>query len=112
MIAKSVHKLLGHTADIIKKNNGYGLGALGEHGPEATQKTLRYNRVHLSRNTNQYENLEDCAKKIFVSSDPGIIEKRNTVKPFCTLCQVRGHSFRYCSVNIGRLDVCQRTTHL
>ena len=101
-VSKSVHKLLGHGADLIQKNDGYGLGALGEHGLEACQKTLRFNRTHLSRKTSQLANLEDCQKRIFVTSDPSTIDKRNSVKPYCTLCKVRGHSVRYCTVNLNK----------
>ena len=95
-MSPSVHKLLGHTWDLIALNDNFALGTVSEGGIEACNKLLRKYRISLSRKTNQQDNLHDCAKRLWVNSDPVLENMRLKALPFCKKCNTRGHSGRYC----------------
>ena len=100
-ISPSVHKLLGHTWDLIALNDNHGLGTVSEGGIKACNKLLRRYRTRLSRKRSQHENLQDCAKRLWVSSDPVLEDKRLKALPVCSKCAVRGHIGRYCSSTVS-----------
>ena len=69
-ISPSVHKLLGHSWDLVALNDNFGLGTVSEGGIEACNKLLRRYRTQLSRKTSQHDYLQDCVKRLWVNSDP------------------------------------------
>ena len=58
-ITGSVHKVLGHSWELIELNNGYGIGSLDEAGMEGCHKVLRAICTRLSRKISQQANLID-----------------------------------------------------
>jgi hypothetical protein len=66
-LTPTIHKLLGHTWELIELNNDTGLKSWSEEGMEANNKQLRIFREKLSRKTNQLQNLEDCFKRLWVT---------------------------------------------
>lgn len=99
-ISPSVHKLLGHSWDLIALNDNHGLGTVSEGGIEACNKLLRRYRIRLSRKRNQHDNLHDCAKRLWVGSDPVLEDMRLKHLPVCNKCSHRGHIGRYCPSSI------------
>ena len=95
-ITPSVHKVLAHSWELIQHNDGHGLGNLDESGLEACNKILRSIRKTLSRKISQEANLRDTLNRLWLASDPVVNAERLKAKPFCKVCQVRGHHTRYC----------------
>ena len=96
VISPSVHKLLGHSWELVEKNGGMGLGVLTEGGLEACNKILRNCRVGKARKDSQLNNLTDCQARLFRMSDPVLESMRQKLKPFCSICGIKGHHTRYC----------------
>ena len=96
-ITPTLHKVIGHSWELIERNEGYGLGRLDESGMESCNKVLRSIRIKLSRKCSQAANLQDIINRMWITSDPVVNVERSKVKPFCRLCSERGHSTRYCS---------------
>ena len=48
-ISPTLHKVLGHSWELIERHNGEGLFRLDESGLEACNKILRNSRIQLSR---------------------------------------------------------------
>ena len=63
-ITPSVHKLLGHSWELIELNEGRGLKNLDESGLEGNNKILRSIRLNLARKTSQTANLEDTIRRM------------------------------------------------
>ena len=95
-ITPAVHKLLAHTWELMQNNDNRGLGSLDESGLEGCNKILRSVRINLSRRVSQTLNLVDCINRMWVSSDPSVNNEREKTRPYCTHCDERGHSIRYC----------------
>ena len=95
-ITLSLHKLLGHSWEIIKNNENHGLGSLDKSGLEGSNKILRSIRSNLSRKISQTTNLADTISRMWVSSDPVLNNLRMKSQPYCTYCQEVGHNVRYC----------------
>ena len=68
--------LLGHAADIIEENYGYGLAILGEGRLESFHKLMKRFRDRLSRKTNLKDNLHDIFSRLYLHSSPFIRSKR------------------------------------
>ena len=68
--------LLGHAADIIEENYGYGLAILGEGCLESFHKLFKRFRDRLSRKTNVKDNLRDVFSRLYLHSSPFIRSKR------------------------------------
>ena len=92
-----MHKVLGHSWELIELNNGYGIGSLDVAGMEGCHKVLRAIRTRLSRKISQQANLIDTIRRMWAASDPVVNQERMKGWPFCKRCSVRGHSSRYCS---------------
>ena len=91
VLSPSMHKLLGHTWELVEKNGGM----LSEGGLEACNKLLRNYRSTKARN-----NLTDCQNRLFRKSDPVLERRRQELKPYCSICSTKGHNTRYCpSIN-------------
>ena len=101
-ITPSVHKLLGHTWELISENDGHGLGNLDESGLEACNKLIRKFRTSLARKSSQMDNLTDVIRRLWVNTDPLINLERQKTLSFCKECNIRGHSTRYC---IAKKDI-------
>lgn len=95
-ITGSLHKVLGHSWELIELNGGRGIGALDEAGMEGCHKVLRGIRTRLSRKISQQANLVDTIRRMWYTSDPLVNHERKKGWPFCKQCQIRGHSTRYC----------------
>ena len=95
-VTPTVHKVLGHSWELIELNSSYGLGALDESGMEGCHKVLRNYRINLSRKQSQQANMTDTIHRLWLTSDPAINKERQKGLPLCKKCFVRGHSGRYC----------------
>ena len=95
-ITPSLHKVLSHSWELIESNDEHGLGSFDESGLEGNNKILRNIRLRLSRKTSQTHNLIDTLNRMWISSDPNINTVRQSTKPMCKHCNVKGHSTRYC----------------
>ena len=98
-ISPSLHKLLGHSWELIEMNGNCGLKAWDESGLEANNKILRSIRLKLARKTSQSDNLEDCINRLWLGSDPKVNNVRIKAQPYCKHCKEYGHSSRYCRKN-------------
>ena len=98
-ITPSLHKILAHSWELMDMNDAHGLKSLDESGLEGNNKILRKIRTKLARKTSQKDNLTDCLRRLWVSSDPVVNDIRENTKPFCKTCGVKGHSLRYCKKN-------------
>ena len=98
-ITPSLHKLLGHSWELIESNDSRGLKNLDESGLEGNNKILRSIRLNLARKTSQEANLEDTIRRMWVGSDPKINNIRLKTRSYCKHCKEHGHSTRYCKIN-------------
>lgn len=98
-ITPSLHKLLGHSAELIEANGRCGLKKLSEEGMEANNKRLREVRLKLSRKSCQRTNLQDCLTRLWIGSDPIVAKERAKGLPSCTICLDVGHTRRGCTVS-------------
>ena len=96
-ITPTVHKLLGHTWELILENEKQGLGSSDESDLEACNKVFRRFRTTLSRKRSQADNLTDVLTRLWVNLDPILNVERQKALPFCRECNIKGHSMRYCA---------------
>ena len=89
-ITPTIHKLLAHSAELININGGRGLKSLSEEGLESNIKRL-------SRKFNQKVNLIDCLARLWIGSDPMVVQERLKGRPSCKICNESGHSSQKCS---------------
>lgn len=104
-ITGTVHKVLGHSWELIELNGGRGIGSLDESGMEGCHKVLRAIRTRLSRKISQQANLEDTLRRMWYTTDPMVNEERKKGWPYCKRCEIRGHSTRYCSKRKVLVDI-------
>jgi hypothetical protein len=93
-ITTSVHRLLGHSAERIKLNDGFGLGDCSEEGLETLHKLVRRFRERLARKNSLVDNLKDVFGHLWVRSDPYIRTKNRTL--MCSVCNEIEHTKRSC----------------
>ena len=93
-IPQSIHRLLGHSAERIRVNDGYGLGKLSEESLEAQHKLLRTAREILASKDSLEHNLFDVFTFLYTRSDPIVRSKRRTLH--CSVCSKQGHTKRSC----------------
>lgn len=65
-VSPSLHRILGHSAERIVLNGGYGLGNLSEEALECLHKLVRRFRSLLARKTNLRDNLIDVFRHLFI----------------------------------------------
>ena len=95
-MSPTIHKLLGHSWELIAMNGNYGLGTLSEGGIEASNKFLRRYRIQLARKRSQHDNLTVCTRRLWLDSDPVLNAILTDNLPTCRKCQLKGHIYRYC----------------
>ena len=93
-VTTSVHRLLGHSAERIRLNQGFGLGLISEEGLEAVHKLVRRFRELGARKTCLDDNIQDVFTHLFIRSDP-IIRSFNRLF-VCSKCSEIGHTSRGC----------------
>ena len=103
-ITPTLHKVLGHSWELIELNDSEGLGSLDESGLEGCNKILRKIRTNLLRKNSQPSNLVDTQGRMWTTSDPIVNDERKKAKPYCNHCVIRGHSTRYCKEKCGNDD--------
>ena len=94
-LTPTAHKVLAHSAELIKNNSQLGLGNLSEEGLEACHKIIRRFRASWTLQTNDTANLKDLIKKLWLISDPYFYSFRKTLK--CPKCGSTDHQ-RKCPV--------------
>ena len=95
-VSPTLHKLLAHSWELIKMNDGHGLKCFDESGLEANNKILRSIRLKLARKTSQADNLEDVINRLWLGSDLKVYQIRLQAQSYCKYCSEYGHSTRYC----------------
>ena len=60
-----MHKLLGHSWELIMENDGNGLGDLDEIGMECCNKLIRRFGTSLSQKTSQADNITDVLTRLW-----------------------------------------------
>ena len=108
-VPPSIHRLLAHSEERIRLNDGFGLGKFTEEGLEATHKDLRKVREILARKTCLKDNIRDVFKYLFTRSDPLVRTYRKVLE--CRMCGEKGHTIRSCPTKkevLTRYDVLTR----
>ena len=100
-LTPTVHKVLAHSAELIEKNLGMGIGHLSEEGLEACHKIIRRFRASWTLQTSDSANLKDLIKNLWLTSDPYFYSLRRTIK--CKRCGSTGHQ-RKCPIVINLLN--------
>ena len=98
IITPTVHKLLGHSWELIELNDDNGLKNWDESGLEANNKILRTIRQKLARKTSQSDNLNDVIRRLWLGSDPKAKNIRLRAQTYYKHCSEYGHSTRYCKL--------------
>jgi hypothetical protein len=93
-VSTSVHRLLGHSAERIRLNQGYGLGMVSEEGLEALHKLVRCFRELGARKTSLEDNIQDVFTHLFIRSDPTIRSFNRML--VCSNCSETDHTRRGC----------------
>ena len=95
-ITPSLHKLLGHSWELIGLNADCGLKSFDETDLEAKNKVLRLIRLKLAGKNSQVANLHDVIHRLWLGSDPEVNNICLKTQPYCKNCCEYGHSNRYC----------------
>ena len=93
-ITPTVHAVLAHAPDLVRRNWNRGLFNFSEEGSEASHKVVRWLREHGARKMTLEANFFDTFRKMFFISDPTIRSMRRKLK--CTNCEGTGHTIRSC----------------
>ena len=109
-ITPSLHKLLGHSWELIELNADCGLKNFDETGLEANNKILRLIRLKLARKTSQTANLHDVINRLWLGSDPKVNNICLKTQPYCKNCCEYGHSSRYCKQILQGQRISSRST--
>ena len=75
-ITPTLHKLLGHSWELISLNEGVGLKRLDESGMEGCNKMLRTIRTKHSQKISQQACNIDCLTRLWLGSDPVLQQQR------------------------------------
>ena len=62
VVSPSVHRILGHSLEVIQGNDKYGLGSVSEEGLEALNKYIRSMREKGARKNSTLNNFTDTYK--------------------------------------------------
>ena len=78
-LSETVHRLLAHSAEVIRLNGNQSLGQLSESPLEAQHKLVRKYRTYLARLTNETDNLQDVYTRLYMRFCP-LIRKQKPQK--------------------------------
>ena len=84
LLNHTLHGCLQHSAELISRNDGYGLGALSEEGLEANNKDIREFLKSRSRKCDPVKQLTDVMHRLLERSEPIIAEKIRKLRPSST----------------------------
>ena len=90
----TAHSVLGHCAERIEINDGYGLRNLSEQSLEACHKIIRKAREKAARKDSFSNNISDVFEFMWIKSDPIVREQRR--KLHCSKCESDAHTVRGC----------------
>ena len=93
-VSPSCHRLLAHSAEIIERNDGRGLGTQTEQPSESAHKNLRRTIQNGARTNSLAAMLTDSFNKQFIWTDPRTRAERRELH--CSGCQEVGHTLRKC----------------
>ena len=93
-LTPTVHALLAHGAEMVRRNDGHGLGTKCEEGLEGSMKVLRRTREVGSRKNSIPNSHQDIVNKMLVKSFPRCRDFR--LAPPCKVCKQWGHTIRSC----------------
>ena len=88
-VTECLHDVLGHSAEAIERNDGFGLGNFTEQGSEGTNKYIRRYSERGARQTSLQANIEDVMQKLIVRSDPVVLSFARS--PFRSRCNSQDH---------------------
>ena len=75
-LSESLHRLLAHSAEVIRMNDNQSLGQLSESPLEAQHKLVRKYRTCLARITNETDNLPDVYNRLYMRFCPVIRKQK------------------------------------
>ena len=84
-ISDTLHVILARVCALVEANGGHGFKKLSEEPLESNNKYIRQFRESLARKTNQLENLNDVATRLWVKSDPIIRSLKRDL--YCKVCE-------------------------
>ena len=88
-LTPTLHKVLGHSKELIVNNMCKGIGHLSEEGLEAGHKFIRRFRASWTLQLNDDANLKDLIKKMWLISDPLFYSFRRVIR--CPKCGSTDH---------------------
>ena len=96
LLNDTLHATVHHSAELIKLNEGYSLGALSEEGLEGNNKDIRNYLSKFCRKTNKVHQLTDVIFRLLERSDPGILKliRFQQSQKKCTECGSKEHTIR------------------
>ena len=96
LISESLHRLLGHSWEMIILNRNYGLLTESEQGSECSHKEERRNRQYLSRKCDLLSGDIDTFRHKYAAGDPGV--RKFDRRPWCSHCKDDTHFTHGCVV--------------
>ena len=93
-IFPTVHSVLAHSANLIRKNDSKGLKSMSEEGSESSHKRVRHLREFRARKMSVLLNLKDTFRSMYFLSDPIIRSFRRVIS--CSNCGEDFHTVRSC----------------
>ena len=70
LVSPSVHRILGHSWEVMSMNMSYGLGNVSEEGLESINKFIRHLRTRGARKTSTVHNFSDVFGHLWDRSRP------------------------------------------
>ena len=74
LLNNTLHATVHHSPELIRRNEGYGLGTLSEEGLEANNKDIRNYLESFCRKTDPLEQLTDVMYRLLERSDPVVLK--------------------------------------
>ena len=80
IVSPSVHRILGHSHEVFRMNNGFGLGDMSEEGLEALKKLVREFRKIGARKDSTENNFTNCFNHLWDRLRTTIVEMERVIK--------------------------------
>ena len=80
VVSPSVHRILGHSWEVIQGNDKYGLGSVSEEGLEALNKYIRSMREKGARKNSTLNNFTDTYNHLWDRSRPTIVDMKRKIQ--------------------------------